>query len=76
MKIRLVDDWRHWWRWNSTKMFVALGALPTIWAEIPTEWKAEFPSSWMRFAALGLMFVGIASRMTLQKAPPEKDKNK
>ncbi|MEB6655035.1 hypothetical protein MXL28_17235 [Klebsiella aerogenes] len=72
MKLRLVEDWRHWWRWNSTKVIVALGALPTIWFEFPPEWKAEIPSSWMRIGAIVLMVVGVLSRMTLQKAPPDK----
>lgn len=74
MKLRLVDDWRHWWRWNSTKVIVALGALPTIWFELPPEWKAEIPSSWMRIGAIVLMVVGVISRMTLQKAPPDKSR--
>lgn len=76
MKIRLVEDWRHWWRWNSTKIFLALGALPTIWAELPPEWKAEIPSSWMRAAAAALMIIGILSRMTLQKPPKTKGDEK
>ncbi|HHT0548921.1 TPA: hypothetical protein ACTW9E_001501 [Klebsiella michiganensis] len=75
MKLRLVEDWRHWWRWNSTKVIVALGALPTIWFELPPEWKTEIPSSWMRIGAIVLMVVGVLSRMTLQKAPPDKSGN-
>ncbi|WP_313471228.1 DUF7940 domain-containing protein [Atlantibacter hermannii] len=75
MKIRLVDDWRHWWRWNSTKVIVALGALPTIWFELPPEWKEEIPSSWMRVGAIVLMVIGVLSRMTLQKPPEKKDGN-
>lgn len=75
MKIRLVEDWRHWWRWNSTRLIVALGLLPTIWAELPPEWKAEIPSSWMKGAAIALMVVGVLSRMTLQKPPAEKPKD-
>ncbi|EBM8931349.1 hypothetical protein FNL77_23455, partial [Salmonella enterica subsp. enterica serovar Kentucky] len=55
-----------------TKVIVALGALPTIWFELPPEWKAEIPSSWMRIGAVVLMVVGVLSRMTLQKPPKDK----
>lgn len=72
MKIRLVHDWRQWWRWHSTKAIVALGLLPTVWFELPPEWKAEIPSAWMRGAAIVVMLIGIYTRMTLQKPPGDK----
>ncbi len=69
MKPRLVKDWRDWWRWHSTKALVALGLLPTIWFELPPEWKAEIPSSWLKVAALLVAVAGMYSRMTLQRKP-------
>ncbi|RAP72930.1 hypothetical protein WKI72_18875 [Candidatus Erwinia dacicola] len=57
-------------------MILALGALPTIWFELPPEWKAEIPSSWMRVGAIVLMVVGVLSRMTLQKPPKDKGDGK
>ncbi|MET3817223.1 MULTISPECIES: hypothetical protein [Pantoea] len=70
--MKLVSDWRNWWRWHSTKAIIALGMLPTIWFELPPEWKAEIPSSWMRIAAIVVMVIGVYSRMTLQKPPENK----
>lgn len=70
--MKLVRDWRNWWRWHSTKAIVALGMLPTVWFELPPEWKAEIPSTWMRAAAIVVMVIGVYSRVTLQKPPEDK----
>lgn len=72
MKYRFAEDARHWWRWHSTKAIIALGLLPSVWFELPPEWKAEIPSAWMRIAALVVMAIGLYTRVTLQKPPKEK----
>lgn len=68
MKLRLVQDWRNWWRWHSTKALVLLGLLPTIWLEMPAEWKAMLPASWLQSASFIIMLIGILLRMTKQKS--------
>ncbi|ARJ43386.1 hypothetical protein B1H58_15975 [Pantoea alhagi] len=71
MKLRLVKDWPNWWRWHSTKALVALGLLPTIWLEMPAEWKALIPAHWLQITSFIVMLVGMFSRITRQKAPPD-----
>ena len=70
MKLRLVRDWPDWWRWHSTKALVMLGLLPTIWLEMPPEWKAMIPSGWLQTTSFIIMLLGMLSRITRQKAPP------
>lgn len=70
MKLRLVKDWPNWWRWHSTKALVALGLLPTIWLEMPPDWKATIPSHWLQITSFIVMLLGMLSRITRQKAPP------
>ncbi|PKH22286.1 hypothetical protein CIG19_13360 [Enterobacterales bacterium CwR94] len=69
MKLRMVQDWRQGWRWHSTKALLALGLLPSLWLELPEAWRAEIPGSWLRLAALLVMFAGLTGRLTLQKGP-------
>ncbi|WP_075182897.1 hypothetical protein [Pantoea sp. 1.19] len=67
-KSRLVKDWRCGWRWHSTRALLALGLLPTLWAELPAEWRAEFPASGLRLMALLVMLAGLIGRVVQQ--PP------
>ena len=69
MKLKLVRDWRDWWRWHSTKALGLLGLLPTIWLEMPPEWKTLIPSHWLQIASFIVMVLGMLSRITRQKAP-------
>ncbi|QHM71369.1 hypothetical protein [Mixta intestinalis] len=70
MKLKLVKDWPDWWRWHSTKALVLLGLLPTVWLEMPPEWKAMIPASWLQAASFIIMLLGMFSRITRQKVPP------
>lgn len=76
-KVRLVDDWRDWWRWHSTKMIVILGAFPAvfpeIWTALPQEFKDALPEGWMKWISLGLMFIALYTRMTVQVKKVKKD---
>lgn len=73
MKLRLVKDWRNWWRWHSTKALVALGLLPTVWLEMPADWKAMIPVNWLQGMSFIIMLLGLLSRITRQKLPPEEN---
>ncbi|MDU4093833.1 MAG: hypothetical protein E7H57_11255 [Pantoea sp.] len=75
MKLRLVKDWRNWWRWHSTKALVLLGLLPTIWLEMPSDLKSMIPSHWLQIASFVVMLLGMLSRITRQKAPPDSNGN-
>ena len=69
MKLRLVKDWRQWWRWHSTKALVLLGLLPTIWVEMPADMKAMIPAHWLQIVSFIVMLAGMLSRITRQKGP-------
>lgn len=69
MKLKLVKDWPNWWRWHSAKALVLLGVLPTIWLEMPPDWKAMIPAHWLQIASFIVMLLGMLSRITRQKAP-------
>lgn len=31
--MKLVDDWRNWWKWHSTYFYAVIAALPEIWLQ-------------------------------------------
>lgn len=33
--MKLVDDWRSWWKWHSTYFYAVIAALPDIWLHSP-----------------------------------------
>lgn len=76
---KLITDIRTLFKFHSTKVIIALGALPSIWFELPPEWKAAIPSTWMRTLVIVIAIVGVISRAKLQesvstsKSPPQED---
>lgn len=35
--MKLVDNWKSFWKWRSMQAFAVLAALPIIWAVVPPE---------------------------------------
>lgn len=66
-KGKLVTDFKTLFKFHSTKVIIALGALPSIWFELPPEWKASIPSAWMRTLVVVIAVVGVLSRAKLQE---------
>ena len=41
--MKLVDDARDWWKWNSTHVVGVIIAFPYAWEQVPDQFKAMVP---------------------------------
>ncbi len=62
----LVSDWRRALRWHSTQIFVALAAIPPVWAELPADLKAYVPETWRPWIVAAIAVIGILGRLRSQ----------
>ena len=53
--MKLVDDARDFWRWNSTWLAATLAAAPWAWSQMPADLKAQVPQEWLPLIS-ALMF--------------------
>lgn len=57
MKLKLVDNWKQWWKFLSVRCALVGVALPQVWAQVPQD---------QRDAVLDLVGLkGIASAVSL-----------
>ncbi|AGH16003.1 holin [Dunaliella viridis virus SI2] len=64
--MKLVSNWRSFWRWHSTHAMLVLAALPFVWAELPHDLKSSIPESWLPWVAGGVFIAGIVGRLRNQ----------
>ncbi len=62
----LVPDWREALRWHSTQVFVALAAIPPVWAELPEDLKGFVPAGWRPWIVAGIALIGLLGRLRAQ----------
>lgn len=74
-KGKLVADSKSVWKFHSTKVIIALGALPGVWFQLPPEWKAAIPSTWMQTMAIVVAVVGVVARAKLQEPSVKKEES-
>lgn len=65
--MKLVDNWRDFWKWHSTQAMALLGALPVVWSQIPDDAKAYIPEAAQPWIVVVLALAGIALRLRDQK---------
>jgi len=51
--MKLVSDAKDWWKWNSVHMAAIISVLPTVWMQLPPEFKDLVPD-WA-FAPIGVV---------------------
>lgn len=61
--MRLVQNWRAFWRWHSTWALALTGILPVVWAELPPDIKSTIPAEWRPWLFVALAIAGIAARL-------------
>lgn len=61
--MRLVSNWKSFWRWHSTWAMAALAALPYAWTQIPPELKASLPDAYLPWIAAALGVAGVIGRV-------------
>ncbi|GAB1364620.1 hypothetical protein MASR1M32_38560 [Rhodobacter sp.] len=61
--MKLVPNWRAFWRWHSTWALALIGILPVVWSELPPDLKATLPPEWQPRLFFALAIAGIAARL-------------
>lgn len=61
--MKLVRNWRSFWRWHSTWALAIIGALPFVWAELPPDLKAFIPHEWRPGILTAVAVAGIVARL-------------
>lgn len=64
--MKLVDDAKQAWKWISVQSMAAAVALQGAWEFIPDDMKASIPHSWVTYATLGLLALGLVGRLVKQ----------
>lgn len=61
--MKLVSDWKDFWKWHSTWIIVVLGALPYAWQELPEDVKLMIPDSYLGPIGILLAVAGVFGRI-------------
>ena len=68
--MKLIDEWRHAWRWFSMQAMVMVAALQGGWAALPDDLKQHFPARLVTALSVGLLLLGIGGRLVRQDRQP------
>lgn len=69
MKLELVEDAKHAWKWFSVQCMAASGAILITWSLLPDDLKATLPQNSGTIAAGSALALGIIGRLTKQNVP-------
>lgn len=65
--MKLVDNAKQFWKWNSTHVVAVFAAAPLAWAQLPPDIKAYVPDEWMPWVGV-VMFLGfLVARLRQQQ---------
>ena len=64
--MRLVDDWKDFWKWYSTWIGAAIAAVPVVWMQLPADLKAYIPESWYPYIMAGMFVAMVLGRIDAQ----------
>lgn len=60
--MKLVSDWRNWWKWHSSHIFALMIAAPIAWAQAP-QLQAVIPGKYAAWIAAALGALGLIGRL-------------
>lgn len=64
--MKLVDDWKHAWKWLSVNCMVVATAVQGAWMYIPADMRTKFPSEGVHILTIFLLVAGVAGRLVKQ----------
>jgi hypothetical protein len=68
--MRLVDNWKTSWKWYSTHVTVANGAILAGWTQFPDDLKGHLPHNFIIWLAVVLLGAGLFGRIIDQSRSP------
>lgn len=64
--MKLVENWKHFYKWYSTHLIILLAALPEVWAWLPMEWKAALPDGTLKWLCIVVGGLALSARVLSQ----------
>lgn len=61
--MKLVDDWRDFWKWSSTHVAAIVAVAPLAWQQLPHEFKAMVPDSVMPYIGAAMFVAFVLARL-------------
>lgn len=68
--MKLVDNWKSGWKWYSTHLTVANGAIFVGWNQIPQDFKDHLPHGLYIYLAVFMVFFTLLGRAIDQEKRP------
>lgn len=64
--MKLVSDWKRFWRWHSTWIAALLATLPYAWTTMPPDLKAHVPDGWLPYLTGAVFVAFVVGRLRKQ----------
>lgn len=73
LRLKLVDDWRHCWRWLSVHFIAVSAALQIALLAMPADIRSYLPERLTQAVATALLVAAFMGRITAQPIVERKD---
>jgi membrane associated rhomboid family serine protease len=61
--MKLIPQWRRWWRMNSVQVFGLIAALIAVWTQLPPDVQAMIPENVRGYILIGIAIGGAILRL-------------
>jgi len=76
--MKLVDEWRHWWRWWSVRLGILGASLTSLliawpdaaklaWESLPADLRTAIPPQYTPLIGVGLFMLSMLARVIRQE---------
>lgn len=69
MKLRLVDNWRHAWKWASVHSMAFSLTLIATWTQTPDSLRQSLPNGIVEKITIVVLILGLIGRLVTKDAP-------
>jgi len=65
--MKLIDEWKHCWKWLSIQFPAVNVAFLSTWAMLPPKFQDAIPLSWVIGIAVAMIVLGMIGRLVDQQ---------
>ena len=58
MKIKLVENWKDFYKWYSVQAKIVVATILIIWDKLPVDLKSSLPDGSAKYIAVGILVIG------------------